>query len=79
MVVDDQRLVGVISTLDLTAAVRDAGLEAPIASRMSTPVLTIDAALPISAANELLDREHITAVVVLEHAWPIGGRYIFTM
>lgn len=72
MVVEDERLVGVISTLDLAAAVRDAGVEAPISSRMSTPVITVDAALPISAANEILASQHISAVVVQEHDWPIG-------
>lgn len=72
MVVEDGRLVGVISTLDLAAAVRDAGVEAPISSRMSAPVVTVDAGMPISAANELLASQHISAVVVEEHGWPIG-------
>lgn len=72
LVVERKRLVGVVSTLDLTRAVRDAGVAAPIATRMTSPVVTLDGALPISAADELLDRLRISAVVILEHDSPIG-------
>jgi CBS domain-containing protein len=73
MVVDDDGgLIGVISTLDLAAAVRDARIERPFSAWMTSPVVTLDARQPIAAAVDLLDRLHITAVVVVDAGWPIG-------
>lgn len=72
MVVDAGRLVGVVSTLDLAAAVRDARIEAPISARMTSPIVTIEANRPISAADELLAQHHVSAVVVTEDDWPVG-------
>jgi CBS domain-containing protein len=72
LVVEDVRLVGVLSTLDLAAAVHDARIESPLSTWMTSPVVTVDAKQPIAAADSLLDRLHVTAVVVVEDGWPIG-------
>jgi CBS domain-containing protein len=71
-VVDGDALVGVISTLDLTAVVRDARIGSPISEIMSSPILTVQATQPLSIAIERLDRAHITGLVVVDDDWPIG-------
>ncbi|MDQ3365822.1 MAG: CBS domain-containing protein [Myxococcota bacterium] len=71
-VVDDGRLTGVLSTLDLAAAVRDSNLVTPISAWMATPVVTVELHQPIAAAIHLLDRLHVSAVVVVEDGWPVG-------
>ncbi len=72
LVVEDQRLIGVLSTLDLAAATYDARIATPISAWMTSPVVTVDAAQPIAAADDLLDRLHVSAVVVVENEWPVG-------
>lgn len=71
-VVEDDRPVGVISTLDLVAAVRDARVEVPIGELMTSPVLTIAATASLEAAVGELDRAHVTGLVVVDERWPIG-------
>lgn len=71
-VVDEGRLVGVISTLDMMTAVRDARVELPITEIMSKPLFTILAHQPISAAVERLGSAHVTGLVVLENEFPVG-------
>lgn len=71
-VVDEVGLIGVISTLDLAAAVRDARIATPISAWMTSPVVTLDARQPVGSAVDLLDRLHITALVVVDAGWPIG-------
>jgi predicted transcriptional regulator len=72
LVAEDQRLVGVLSTLDLATAVFEARITSPVSAWMTAPVVTVDAKQPIAAATDLLDRLHVTAVVVIEDGWPIG-------
>jgi signal-transduction protein with cAMP-binding, CBS, and nucleotidyltransferase domain len=72
MVVEGHALVGVLSTLDLAAAVYDARIESPLKAWMTSPIITVDARQPIAAADDLLDRLHLTALVVVEDGWPIG-------
>lgn len=64
--------VGVISTLDLVAAVRDARSELTIRELMTSPVLTIPVTAPLGDAVDMLDRAHITGLVVVDERWPIG-------
>jgi predicted transcriptional regulator len=71
-VVDRGRLVGVLSTVDLAAAVRDAGLERRIGEVMTTPIVTVEARSSVAAATALLDERHLTGVVVVEDGWPVG-------
>jgi CBS domain-containing protein len=65
-------LVGVLSTLDLAAAVRDARIDTPLSVIMSTPILTIKTSDPLSLADGRLERAHVTGLVVVEDDWPVG-------
>lgn len=71
-VVDGHDLVGVISTLDMMRVVRDARIEQPITTIMSTPLFTIKAQQPISAAVERLEHARVTGLVVLDDDFPVG-------
>jgi CBS domain-containing protein len=66
------RLAGVICAVDLTAAVRDARIEAPVTSVMTSRIVTIDIQQPLGAAIELLDRSHVTGLIVTDETQPIG-------
>jgi CBS domain-containing protein len=71
-VVDDGRPTGVFSTLDLAAAVRDARTIVTIGEIMKHPILTIPLNGALDAAISVLDRAHITGLVVVDEHWPIG-------
>lgn len=71
-VVEDDRLVGVFSTAEAAAAVRDARVELPLVEVMTRTVITIDVRAPISAAVDLLERVRITGVIVTDEDLPIG-------
>jgi CBS domain-containing protein len=71
-VVDGDRPVGVISTLDIVKAVRDARPEVTIGSLMTSPVLTIPVDGTLATAVTHLDDAHVTALVVVDDRWPIG-------
>ena len=71
-VVDGGRPVGVVSTLDLTRAVGESRNEAPITEVMSSPVFTVKAQQPISAAVERLENAKVAGLVVLDDGWPVG-------
>ena len=66
------QLAGVICAVDLTAAVRDAKIDSPVASVMTSPIVTIDIREPLSAALDMLDRFHVTGLIVTEDGQPIG-------
>lgn len=65
-------LAGVLCAVDLTAAVRDARLDTPVSAIMTSPIITIDVHTPLSAATGLLDRAHVTGLIVTEEGQPIG-------
>lgn len=71
-VLDDEQLVGVITTVDLATAVRDARVELPLSEVMTGQVISIDARAPISAAVDLLARIGVTGLIVTEEERPIG-------
>jgi CBS domain-containing protein len=71
-VIEGGQLAGVISAVDLAAAVRDAKLGAPVSSIMTSPIATIDVHQPLSTALDLLDRRHVTGLIVTEDDHPIG-------
>ncbi|MEJ7598883.1 MAG: CBS domain-containing protein [Kofleriaceae bacterium] len=71
-IVDGNKVVGVVSTLDLMAAVRDAKISIPIAEIMSTPLFTVKAQQPLSAALERLQHARVTGLVVIDDELPIG-------
>jgi CBS domain-containing protein len=65
-------LVGVLSTLDLAAAVRDQRVDTPLSVVMTTPILTVRTDDLLSVADERLERAHVTGLVVIEDDWPVG-------
>jgi CBS domain-containing protein len=71
-VVDCGKLVGVLSTLDLTAAVRDAEIDEPLSTIMSSPVQVISSHEPLRVALSRLEIDHVSGLVVVEDEWPIG-------
>ena len=72
LVVDDRRLVGVLSALDLAAATYDARIESPISAWMTSPAVVYDAERPVAGAIDLLDRLHVSGIVIVEDGWPVG-------
>jgi CBS domain-containing protein len=71
-VVEGKVLVGVLSTMDVTAAVRDIRIDQPVSLYMTAIVYAIDHEEPVSAGVELLDRANVSGVVVLDQGWPVG-------
>jgi CBS domain-containing protein len=71
-VIEGGQIAGVISAVDVAAAVRDAKLVAPVSSIMTSPIATIDVHQPLSTALDLLDRRHVTGLIVTEDDRPIG-------
>jgi CBS domain-containing protein len=72
-VMDDGALVGVFSTKDVLLAIRDQRLTAPISEAMSSPVLTIPLAAPLSLATDRLEKAHISGLCVIDESdWPVG-------
>lgn len=71
-VVGGGRLVGVLTTTDLTRAVEDAQITRPIGTIMTSPVAIIRTDQVLALAMEWLDRAQVTGLIVTEHDWPIG-------
>jgi CBS domain-containing membrane protein len=71
-VVEDHALVGVLSTTDVTAAVRDIRIAQPVSAYMTSVLFAIDHDEPVSAGVKLLDRAHLSGIVVIEQGWPVG-------
>ena len=71
-VMEGNNLIGVLTTRDLTVAIRDKRVRQPIEDWMSTPVFTVRADEPVSVATERIVKAHVTGLVVLEDDWPIG-------
>jgi CBS domain-containing protein len=68
----EDRLVGVISTVDLARAVRDHRLELSIEQVMTAPVVTIAVTATLGEAVGQLDRARLTGLIVVDERWPIG-------
>ncbi|MBI5516628.1 MAG: CBS domain-containing protein [Deltaproteobacteria bacterium] len=71
-VVEHGRLVGVFSTRDVMAAVRDQRIATPINEFMSTPVLTVDVADTVGCATDRLSEARVAGLVVTEDERPVG-------
>jgi CBS domain-containing protein len=69
---DGERLVGVLSTKDVIAAVRDAHLPSPLSAYMSSPVISVDVREPIARVVEQLTGARLLGVVVTELEAPVG-------
>lgn len=71
-VIERGHVAGVLSTLDLTVAVRDARVDGPLRTLMSAPIFSVDTQDPLALAIERLELAHVTALVVVEDGWPVG-------
>lgn len=71
-VLQDERLLGVVSTKDLMRAVANKRVNHPIAQYASSPVFTIRSHEPISMATERLERAKVSGLVVVDDRWPVG-------
>jgi CBS domain-containing protein len=71
-VVDGTNLVGVLSTRDIMALIRDKQVKAPISQWMTSPAFTVRAEEPVSLATDRLAKAHISGLIVVEEDWPIG-------
>lgn len=71
-VMDGDALAGVLSASDMLRVVAEARVTAPITTIMSTPLFTIKAQQPLSAAVERLEHAHVTGLVVLDDDFPVG-------
>lgn len=71
-VVNGGEPVGVLSTRDLMAVIRDQRDHTVIGQHMSQPIITCPAASPVGEATALLEEAGIGGVVVVEDDWPVG-------
>ena len=71
-VVEEARLVGVFSTSDATAAVRDEKIHTPLSEIMSPIVMTIDAGERLESGAEFLETARLHGLIVVDRGWPIG-------
>jgi CBS domain-containing protein len=75
-VVENERLVGVLSTRDLMDVVRDARVRDRLGDYMSRAIVTVHATDPIGLAAAHLENAAIAGVVVVDDDWPVG---LFTL
>jgi CBS domain-containing protein len=71
-VTEGGKLAGVICAVDFTAAVRDAKIETPVSTMMTAPIVTVDVHATLGETVELLDRVHVTGLIVTDEGQPIG-------
>jgi CBS domain-containing protein len=72
-VVEEGELVGVLSTKDVLAVLRDKRVMTPIVEVMSSPVFTVRTTDPVSLATDRLEKAHVSGLVVVdEEEWPVG-------
>lgn len=71
-VTSDSQLVGVLSTLDLMAAIRDAGSSEQIDEFMSAPILVTDIEDSVADASDKLRESQISGLIAVENDWPVG-------
>lgn len=68
----DQHVRGILSTLDVMRAVRDAELDAPCHLYATSPVRCVEHDTPVSDAMEQLLEEAHHGMPVTDQGWPVG-------
>lgn len=71
-VMDGERVAGVIAAVDITRAVRDAGIERELSCIMTAPIVTIDIRDHIGAATEMLETLRVSQLIVIDDGQPVG-------
>jgi CBS domain-containing protein len=70
---NENKLVGVFSTLDLLRSISKSRITTPLVDVMSKPGFTIPLAATIAHATDRLAAAHVSGVVVIdEEGWPVG-------
>lgn len=72
LVVEDEKLVGVITAWDLVRRAAEAKAECPIEALMTPSVITVDQSTSIDDAMEAMRRSDVHGVVVVHDGWPVG-------
>jgi CBS domain-containing protein len=72
LVIERERLVGVVTAWDVLRVVAAARLTQPIGTLMSSPVSTATPEQSTGAALERLRAARTRGLIVVEHGWPIG-------
>jgi CBS domain-containing protein len=72
VVVDGELAVGLLSTSDVMRALALTRNAAPLASCMSSPVITVESQEPLAAALDRMLIASVHGLVVTENGWPIG-------
>jgi CBS domain-containing protein len=71
-VVDGGELVGVLSSRDLLMSIRDSKLAAPLSRYLTVPLFTIGVGESTGQATRLLEKAHISGLLVTDFGWPVG-------
>jgi hypothetical protein len=71
-VIESDRVVGVIGTLEILEAVAAARILVPIKDVASTEVVTAQAREPLGRVVALLEIAQVHGVVITENRWPVG-------
>lgn len=71
-VTEGGKLAGVICAIDFTAAVRDAKIDLEVSTIMTSPIVSVDVHATLGETVELLDRIHVTGLIVTDDGQPIG-------
>ncbi len=72
LIVEDDRVVGILGTTDILLAVRDHRLENPLREFMSQLIFTIDVHESLGAALRYLQRAGLTGLIVQDGELPVG-------
>ena len=72
LVLEGERLVGIVSPWDVMRLVATSDLSQPIDTLMSGSVVTVPADAPTQSAIERLNNAHVHGLVVLDGDWPVG-------
>ncbi len=71
-VTERDKVVGVISTRDLMAAIVSRRDETMVAQHMSSEIVRVEAKDSLLRATELLETAHVGGVIVVEDGYPVG-------
>ncbi len=71
-VLDGERLVGVVSTLEMMRAVASGHVAKPLADVMTDKIVAVRAEDPLALAIDRLRLAHRSGLVVTDQGWPVG-------
>lgn len=71
-VMQNDTLVGVLSTKDMMRVVSDARVRTALSEVMSSSLVTVRASDPVSIAVDRMAAAHVSGLIVMDEEWPIG-------